>query len=281
MLVLLLGAAHRINDLTNTRLGFLIADIVEFHITANCRREGRSANQGYAIRLGIELTQIPTLNVLIDLIAVDFLGKLHGIVVENAIGILVFIVNHVSTSLHIRSFEGRPFVRKCVLHDLNIHRLEVCLNSTGLPVIGVDHQINGLDLGIIERIDAALVQTSLTTTSDHPDVRRNVLVADVHLNIMHRCIALITRRHQANIPTLFQKNLVKRNIIDHCVFGDFHAEVSVAGRIVLLLHAREIAIENVCIGDLENSFDTVSHDESPFKISKVERPRISRSLLFG
>nr|DAN81087.1 MAG TPA: hypothetical protein [Caudoviricetes sp.] len=281
MLMLLLGAAHRIDDLANTSLGFLIADVVEFHITANCRREGRSANQGYAIRLGIELTQISALDVLIDLITVDFLGKLQGIVVENAIGILVFIVNHVSTSLHIRSFEGRPFVRKRILHDLDVHRLEIGLNSTRLPVIGVDHQIHGLDLGIIERVDATFIQTSLTTTSDHPDIRRNVLVADVHLNIMHRCIALITRRHQTNIPTLFQKNLVKRSVVNHCVFGDFDAEVSVAGRIVLLLYAREIAIEDVRIGDLENSFDTVSHDESPFKISKVERPRISRSLLFG
>nr|DAK51989.1 MAG TPA: hypothetical protein [Caudoviricetes sp.] len=281
MLVLLLGAAHRIDDLTNTSLGFLIADVVEFHITANCRREGCSANQGYAVRLDIELSQISALNVLIDLIAVDFLGKLQGIVVEDTIGILVFIVNHVSTSLHIRSFEGRPFVRKCILHDLDIHRLEIGLNSARLPVVGVDHQINGLDFGIIKRIDAAFIQTSLTTTSDHPDVRRNVLVADIHLNIMHRCITLITRRHQANIPALFQKNLVKRNIVNHCVFGDFNAEISVPSRIVLLLYAREIAIENVCIGDLENSFDTVSHDESPFKISKVERPRISRSLLFG
>nr|DAH25819.1 MAG TPA: hypothetical protein [Caudoviricetes sp.] len=264
MLVLLLGAAHRINDLANTRLGFLIADIVEFHITANCRREGCSTNKSYTVRLGIELTQISALDVLIDLITIDFLGKLQGIVVENAIGILVFVVNHVNTPSHIRSFEGRPLTRKCILHDLDVHRLEIGLNSTRLPVVGVDYQINGLDLSIIERIDAALIQTSLTTTSDHPDVRRNVIEADIHLNIMHRCITLVTRRHQTNIPTLFQKNLIKRSIVNHCVFRDFDAEISVAGWIVLLLYTSEIAIENMCIGDLENSFDTVSHDESPF-----------------
>ena len=102
--------------------------------------------------------------------------------------------------------------------------------------------------------DRLLIQLSLSSTSNHNNLRRDVVEADRHLNIMARSLVLITRSQNTNIPAILNKLL--RHI---GIFND-HAEIAGASAIVLGLLTLKVAEDNSSILDDDVVYCFVSHN---------------------
>lgn len=147
-----------------------------------------------------------------------------------------------------------------VFLDGDIHRLEIGLHAALLvlgallddPVIRADDEIHIADLGKVERADGLFIERRLLATGDHDDLGREVLEAHRNLEIVARFVTLLTGRHHADIPAVFDQTL---SIV---VVLDDNAEIAVTGTVVLVLLTGKVPEDNAGIfdDDVVSSFTT-------------------------